>query len=92
MRRDLVAFEQSALQANHSAQFDHSADLGGVGSEIIKAVVDEFSQQHARGFPSPGVADVVAILSVDDHDSLLDQVNDMSSIIEGLDHETITDS
>jgi hypothetical protein len=35
---------------------------------------------------------VVAILSVDDHDSLLDQVNDMSSIIEGLDHETITDS
>ena len=92
MRRDLLALEQSALQANHSAQFNHSADVGGVASEIIIEAVVEFSWQHASGSPPDEVADVVAILGVDDHESLLDQVNDMSSIIEGLNHETITNS
>lgn len=90
-RAALGAFEQSALNANHSAQFDHSADLGGVASDIIiKAFVGKFSR-HARGFRSE-VANVVAILGVGDHDSLLDQVNNMSSIIEGLNHETITNN
>jgi len=92
MRRDLVASEQSAVQANYSAQFNHSADVGGVASEIIIEAVVEFSWQHASGSPPDEVADVVAILGVDDHESLLDQVNDMSSIIEGLNHETITNS
>src|SRR5439155_18438966 len=75
------AFEQSALKADHSAQFDHSADLGGVAIEIvIGAVVGKFSQKQARGFPLDGVADVVRILSVDDHGSLLDEVNGMSAV------------
>jgi hypothetical protein len=93
-RGDLKSPSSScALQANHAAQFDHSADLGGVASEtIFKAVVGKFSQQHARGFPLAGVAHVVAILGVDDHDSLLDKVNGLSSSIEALDHETITNS
>ena len=84
LQRDLLAFEQLALQADHPAQFDHSADLGGVAREIIiEAVVSKFSQKQARGFPLDGVADVVRILSVDDHGRLLDEVNGMGSSIEG---------
>src|ERR1700757_265771 len=84
LRRDLLASKQLALQADHPAQFDHSADLGGVAREIIiEAVVGKFFQKQVRAFPLDGVPDVVRILSVDDHGCLLDEVNGTSSSIEG---------
>ena len=62
MLRDLLASEETALQADHSAQLDHPADLGSVAVGIVvKTAVSEISPQWTGSFPLNNVADVVTI-------------------------------
>ena len=90
MRPNLPAFEQFALQADHPAQFDHSADLSVAIDFGIEAAAGKFSEKRARRFSLDGVANTHEIPRVDDHESLFDEVDGMNSSIEGKSHESIT--